>query len=199
MRGKKNVVTRGSGITKRTHEILPFMDGLKKLAEHNRRVTARGKGAFGSLESLLNTIEDESNAILEKKGIPTDEIWLGAVQRLGYQFDSPVGYAAEQLNRVRILRALIEKGKIAEACKVSFYLGAVVREEEIKYATTADASSWGGKKGGGQNKKVTPEQRAKILAEVGATPYGKKGITYDGLARRLRLGVRTVQRIAADK
>jgi len=75
MRGKKNVVTSGSGITKRTHEILPFMDGLKKLAEHNRRVTARGKGAFGSLESLLNTIEDESNAILEKKGIPTDEIW----------------------------------------------------------------------------------------------------------------------------
>ena len=198
MRGKKNVVTSGSGITKRTHEILPFMDGLKKLAEHNRRVTARGKGAFGSLKWLLNTIEDESKAILEKKGIPTDEIWFGAVKRLGYQFDSPVGYAAEQLNRVRILRALIEKGKIVEACKVSFYLGAVVREEEIKYTTTADGPSKGGKKAA-KTKKWTPEQRVEIQRALNATSHGEKEIVRKRLGRRFGLSERTISRVITGK
>jgi hypothetical protein len=71
MKGKK--FTRGTGITKRTFETLPLMDGLRKIEYQDKMTAAQGRGRRGSLPWLLDTIEEEAKEILEQAGLPTDE------------------------------------------------------------------------------------------------------------------------------
>jgi len=77
--------------------------------------------------------------------LPVDDDFRFESLRRGYAHDSPVGYAATQLTICRKIRSLAAEGKFIEACGQAFHVDQIVREEEIKYTTTADGPSRGGK------------------------------------------------------
>jgi hypothetical protein len=156
----------------------------------------RSKHAGEYIFFQLSRIETESLNIIKKAGLPVDDGCKFESLRGDYTHDSPVGYALTQLTICHKIRSLITEGKFIEACGQVFDLGQIVREEEIKYATTADGPSRGGR-AGARSQVLTTAQRREIRQRMDSTPRGQKGNQTKRLARKYRVGERTIQRIAS--
>src|SRR5262245_20233144 len=164
--------------------------------EELRRFLTERRAAGGYIFFQLSRIESESLNIIKNAGLPVDDDCRFESLRRGYAHDSPVGYAATQLTICRKVRSLAAEGKFIEACGEAFDLGQIVREEEIKYATTADGPSRGGR-AGARSQVLTTAQRREIRQTMDSTPRGQKGNQTKRLARKYRVGERTIQRAAS--
>ena len=196
MKPRQNKVlgTRGSGFTKRIVEQLSSFS--KQFAQPIIDRREKIKAAGGDIFFQLSRIETESLNIMKNAGLPVDDDCRFESLRRGYAHDSAVGYAATQLTICRKIRSLAAEGKFIEACGQAFDLGQIVREEEIKYATTADGPSRGGR-AGAPSQVLTTAQRREIRQTMVSTPRGQKGNQTRRLARKYRVGERTIQRIAS--
>jgi hypothetical protein len=193
-RGKKVLETRGSGVTKQiVYRVFSFSKQVAQpIIERREQIKAAG----GYIFFQLSRIETESLNIIKNAGLPVDDDCRFESLRRRYAHDSPEGYATNQLTMCRKIRSLIAEGKFIEACGEAFDLGQNVREEEIKYTTTADGPSRGGRAAVPRNG-LTTAQRREIHLTMGATPRGQKGMEAKRLARKHRVGERTIQRIAS--
>jgi hypothetical protein len=194
-RGKKVLGTRGSGFTKQI--VKPVSSFSKQVAQPIIDRREKSKAAGGYIFFQLSRIETESLNILKNASLPIDNDCRFESLRLGHAHDSPIGYAATQLTICRKIRSLAAEGKFIEACGQAFDLGQIVREEEIKYLTTADRPSRGGQ-AAARPEGLTTAQRREIRQTMDATPRGQKGIEAKRLARKYRVGERTIQRIASS-
>jgi len=93
-----------------------------------------------------------------------------------------------------------------EALQVAFLMmrfcgtafsGLLIEKERAQHAGLGKFA--GGDKGGLESKKVTNEHREEIHRTISSTPKGQKMVAYRTLARRLRLGRRTIERVASEK
>jgi hypothetical protein len=193
-RRNKFLRTRGSGFTKQIVE--PVSSFSKQFAQPIIDRREKIKAAGGYIFFQLSRIETESLNIMKNAGLPVDDDCRFESLRRGYAHDSPVGYAATQLTICRTIRSLVAEGKFIEACGQAFDLGQFVREEEIKYATTADGPSRGGR-AGARSQVLTTAQRREIRQTMDSTPRGQKGNQTKRLARKYRVGERTIQRAAS--
>jgi hypothetical protein len=196
MKPRRNKVlrTRGSGFTKQIVE--PVSSFSKQFAQPIIDRREKIKAAGGYIFFQLSRIEPECLNIMKNAGLPVDDDCRFESLRRGYAHDSPVGYAATQLTICRTIRSLVAEGKFIEACGQAFDLGQFVREEEIKYATTADGPSRGGR-AGARSQVLTTAQRREIRQTMDSTPRGQKGNQTKRLARKYRVGERTIQRAAS--
>ena len=194
-RGKKILRTRGSGFTKQI--VKPVSSFSKQVAQPIIDRREKIKAAGGYIFFQLSQIETESLNILKNAGLPIDGDCRLESLRLGHAHDSRIGYAATQLTICRKIRSLAAEGKFIEACGQAFDLGQTVREEEIKYLTTADGPSRGGK-AAARPEVLTIAQRREIRQTMEATLRGQKGTEAKRLARKYRVGERTIQRIASS-
>jgi hypothetical protein len=193
-RPSKVLGTRGSGFTKQIVERVSSFS--KQVAQPIIDRREKIKAAGGYIFFQLSRIETESVNIIKNAGLSVDDGCRFESLRGDYAHDSSVGYALTQLTICRKIRSLVTEGKFIEACGHVFDLGQIVREEEIKYTTTADGPSRGGQ-AGARSQVLTTAQRREIRQTMDSTPRGQKGNRTKRLARKYRVGERTIQRIAS--
>ncbi|MFW8565151.1 hypothetical protein [Orrella sp. 11846] len=201
----------------RPKELLDFINEKQMAAKESQpwRITKNNAGnevlSFGGWENTVNEAYHTSKTYLEKKGLPNsycvykwpDGTWkmekpdkvagwsrldFHIEKRLGYRRDDFEDMAARMLVLATDIPILIEEGKHEAALNDALSLGFLMALWNV-YTHVHKGSGSGGRKGGGKNRKVNPDEVKKEYDKLEVPEHNKVSI----LAKRFKTSTQTIR------